>query len=534
MRHIALTMGRIKVDRWTILACTIVVESIGGLSYIFSLYSDSLKTKFQLTQTKLDLLGTLSNIGATVGLHIGLLTDRVGPRPVVALGGAMGFFGWGATFLALSPAVGWKCPYSILCLQNLLQGQQALTTDVAVVASTGRMFPEHRGLALGLAKSYVGLSGSLVTQAYQGVFRPHVASFMLFIVAAIPLAAGLYVCVYVELGPPRRETAESHARTSTSFAAALLLTGCLALALVASAMASQLWAPADTAAVRLALTVAVAVLFSGVLFFLATRSDGSAKARPDDAEEPLGAPLLLEDEAPPAPAVREYAFLETVRTLDFAILFLAFLCSSGPGLVLINNLGQIVPAVGGLRRGAQDTFVSILSVCNCLGRLTAGVAGDVVIDRWRLPRPLCFGAFCLLTVGAMLLLAVGTPHALYGATVLGGFAYGGLNGGIPPIYTELWGFRAFGAVYAAGSLAEGAASYLLATKLFGSFYDAEARRQNLPAGGACLGAECFRAAALAAAALAAFAALLSFWLAHRSRARYDALYPRKTAGATVQ
>lgn len=53
-----------RVDRWTILACTIVVEAIGGLSYIFSLYSGALKSKFHLTQTRLDLLGTLSNVRA--------------------------------------------------------------------------------------------------------------------------------------------------------------------------------------------------------------------------------------------------------------------------------------------------------------------------------------------------------------------------------------------------------------------------------------------------------------------------------------
>lgn len=53
-----------RVNRWTILACTIVVEAIGGLSYIFSLYSGALKSKFHLTQTRLDLLGTLSNVRA--------------------------------------------------------------------------------------------------------------------------------------------------------------------------------------------------------------------------------------------------------------------------------------------------------------------------------------------------------------------------------------------------------------------------------------------------------------------------------------
>ena len=83
-----------KTARWTTLSAAVLVQSVAGLSYIFSLYSSTLKAKFHLPQTQLDLLGTLSNVGATVGLHMGMLTDRVGPRPVVALGACLGVAGW--------------------------------------------------------------------------------------------------------------------------------------------------------------------------------------------------------------------------------------------------------------------------------------------------------------------------------------------------------------------------------------------------------------------------------------------------------
>jgi hypothetical protein len=48
--------------------------------------------------------------------------------------------GWLPMYFALSPAVQWKAPYWALCVFSLLQGQQMLTTDVAVVRGLGRLF----------------------------------------------------------------------------------------------------------------------------------------------------------------------------------------------------------------------------------------------------------------------------------------------------------------------------------------------------------------------------------------------------------
>ncbi|KAH8060574.1 hypothetical protein JL722_4684 [Aureococcus anophagefferens] len=354
----------------------------------------------------------------------------------------------------------------------------ALTLDVPIVSSTGRAFPEHRGLALGLVKSYVGLSGSLATLAYQAAFRPRVAPFV------------------------------------------------LAIALANVAFAAVSAAAAGTG--RVALGALVAAIFGCVLAFLRSRADPDPGAKASALE----APLLSEE--PRASDAPDFAFLDAIRTKDFCILFVAFVCSSGPGLILINNLGQIVPAVPSLPEGTEDAFVSILSVCNCLGRLSAGALGDHLLAARGAPRPATLAFFCALTAAAMGLLAIGTPASLYGAVVVGGYAYGGLNGGIVPCYSEIWGFASFASLYSAGSLAEGAASYLMATLLFGSLYQREIKSQGLAASATCVGRGCFLNAALVAAALAAFATLLCVVLAVRSRARYAALYPRATARSAIQ
>ena len=50
-------------------------------------------------------------------------------------------------------------------------------------------------------------------------------------------------------------------------------------------------------------------------------------------------------------------------------------------------------------------------------------------------------------VVAMGLLALATPGALYAAVAIGGISYGGLNGIMPAIISELWGLKNFGALY---------------------------------------------------------------------------------------
>lgn len=57
---------------------------------------------------------------------------------------------------------------------------------------------------------------------------------------------------------------------------------------------------------------------------------------------------------------------------------------------------------------ARDVDVSILSVCNCIGRLACGVVGDWALTRHGIPRPAVFGWFIWMMALAMGLLAIGT------------------------------------------------------------------------------------------------------------------------------
>ena len=55
-------------------------------------------------------------------------------------------------------------PYWPLPISGFFQGHSQIWTDVSVISTMVKVFPRHRGLAIGLAKSFVGLSGSIATQ----------------------------------------------------------------------------------------------------------------------------------------------------------------------------------------------------------------------------------------------------------------------------------------------------------------------------------------------------------------------------------
>ena len=56
-------------------------------------------------------------------------------------------------------------PFWPLVVAGFLQGNAQIWTDVSVITTFAKAFPANRGLGIGLGKSFVGLCGSLATQA---------------------------------------------------------------------------------------------------------------------------------------------------------------------------------------------------------------------------------------------------------------------------------------------------------------------------------------------------------------------------------
>ncbi|KAK9190114.1 hypothetical protein WN943_018715 [Citrus x changshan-huyou] len=61
--------------------------------------------------------------------------------------------------------------------------------------------------------------------------------------------------------------------------------------------------------------------------------------------------------------------------MDMLILFLATICGVGGTLLAIDNLRQIGTSLGYPKRG-MSTFVSLVNIWNCLGRVVSGFVSE--------------------------------------------------------------------------------------------------------------------------------------------------------------
>ena len=128
-------------------------------------------------------------------------------------------------------------------------------------------------------------------------------------------------------------------------------------------------------------------------------------------------------------ALRDFTLLQAMATLDFWLHALAFLAAGGAGLVLINNIAQIV-AARGAAPSDTDVFVSLISIANCAGRLVSGAASDAIQSCCArrgvtVPRPLFFAAAALtISVVHVVALLVRGVEILWFVVGSIGFAYG--------------------------------------------------------------------------------------------------------------
>ena len=249
---------RCRRTRWAALAAGVLIESAGGLFYIFGVYSSELKrtpwgggggVNSTLTQNQLDAVVVASNIAGNLGTPAGFFYDRVGPSATVLAGGTMGVLGWGLMWALLSPSTQRASPWPwwLLVVAASLQGQAALITDLSVIPTVASNFPQHRGLGIGLSKAMVGISGSLATTVYLGFFcdsAPAIAPFLLAItvvVACICTVGALPLSVRPAAEVKRIDAAPgAFARTTRTFVVGFVLTTALLLLCLVGAVLDAL------------------------------------------------------------------------------------------------------------------------------------------------------------------------------------------------------------------------------------------------------------------------------------------------------
>lgn len=218
----------------------------------------------------------------------------------------------------------------------------------------------------------------------------------------------------------------------------------------------------------------------------------------------------------------EMNIIEAFGTMNFWLLFFAMMCGMGSGLATINNMNQLCQSLG-YRTVEINTFVSLWSIWNFLGRLGSGYASDLLLWKLGWARPLLM-AIALLTMSiGHIVVALGFRGNLYLGSVIIGICYGSQWSLMPAITSEIFGVKHMGTIYNTIAVASPIGSYVLSVRVIGYIYDREASAGD----NSCSGGHCFMTSFLIMAAVAFLGFVVVVALFFRTRRFYQLLVQRR-------
>ncbi|PPS00048.1 hypothetical protein GOBAR_AA20607 [Gossypium barbadense] len=108
-------------------------------------------------------------------------------------------------------------------------------------------------------------------------------------------------------------------------------------------------------------------------------------------------------------------------------------------------------------------------IWNFLGRVFSGFVSEILIVKYKLPRPLMMAIVLLISCVGYLLVAFPAPGTLYVASIIIGFSFGAQLPLIFAIISELFGLKFFSTLFNCGQMASPLGSYILNVKLTGLY-----------------------------------------------------------------
>ncbi|KAK3265188.1 hypothetical protein CYMTET_26110 [Cymbomonas tetramitiformis] len=513
---------KVYTSRWVSLVGGMLAMLGGGVIYSFGVYSPVYKDKFHYSQTEVDWL----SFSMTAGNYLpfaGMFYDRTSARASLLLGGFLMFVGYVNVWAILNGE--YTANYGLALLATFIGGHGSGYADAAVITTCVKNFPNHRGSVVAIQKSGYGLASSVLTGFYRAFIYPHKTGYVLFVAifcGLMPVVASLFINqVPLELSDsyeaeaPKRKNRkldpdkEFIPQQLDRFMFYVVAIGLFQLAVsISRAVDHQTPKWLD----YLVVAVLVLAIFG---FFLLARGVGAWKllGSPDD----LGACSLESLQSEQEPLLtdsphQDFTPMQTLQSLDFWLIFMAFTASAGSGLMVVNNLADIVQAQHG-SQSIIDIFVSLFSIANCFGRLFFGLYSDYCVNR--IDRPVFFTVILVLYTITNFLLAFSGLPMLYLLLPFVGFLYGGVWSVAPSVISEVFGLKHMGSNY--GLVVPGAT---IGGLLFSTLLTADVYKSHTNGNGECRGNACFQLSFLVIGGCCAFVSVLSIILQRRVRHKY--------------
>ncbi|EPS59101.1 hypothetical protein M569_15705, partial [Genlisea aurea] len=534
-------------SRWFMVFACLLIMSMSGASYIFGIYSNDMKRALGYDQTTLNLVGFFKDLGGNIGIVSGVINEVTPPWVVLAIGMSMNFAGYFLIWLAVTGRTA-KPPLWQMCMYICIGANSQTFSNTGALVTCVKNFPESRGIVIGLLKGFTGLSGAIITQIFRGFFGND-SSALILLIAWLPAAVSFLFLRTVRLMKPAKQEEKEIRVFYNLLFVSLGLAGFLMLLIILQngLVFTRSEYIASAAVVMFMLFTPLAVVFAEEL----KRRKLKKLAERTDSTSPLK--IALDDgnsSSPPAPATpppprnrdhvpwwrdifnppergEDYTIPQALFSIDMLFLFVTITMGAGGTLTAIDNLGQIGKSLGYPSKSIT-TFVSLVSIWGYLGRVSSGFASEILLSKYRFPRPLMLTIVLLLSCAGHLLIAFGIPNSLYAASVIVGFCFGAQWPLIFSIISELFGLKYYSTLYSIGGGASPLGAYIFNVKVTGYLYDREARRQMAAAGIvraagedlSCAGVHCYRVAFFIIAATSFAGCVTSLALVLRTRKFY--------------
>ena len=526
----ALTLD-VLAGRWFMAFASILVMFVAsGANSTFGLYSNAIKSSLGYDQTTLNLLSFFKDLGANVGILAGLINEVTPPWVVLSISAAMNFFGYFMIWLAVTG----KIPHPQLwhmCLYILIgSNSQSFATTGALVTCV-KNFPESRGPVLGILKGYQGgLSAAIITQLFHALYANDTKALIL-LVAWLPAAISLPFLRIIRIMKPVRQMNELHVFYKFLYIS-LVLAGALMILIILDKQLhfNQMEFGFSASLVFSLLFLPVVVVIKEELNLRTIKKQAvnePSQQQPSALRMEPKRVSWLSDVFRSPERGEDYTILQALFSIDMCLIFLTTICGLGGTLTAVDNLGQIGTSLGYSTR-SLSTFISLMSIWNYLGRVFSGFVSEIILTKYKVPRPVLLSLIQLLSCVGYLLMAFNLKNSIYIAWIIVGFCLGAQWPLLFAIISEIFGLKYYSTLFNFSSVASPIGSYLLNVRVTGHLYDQEARRQMAVLGIQrkpgedlnCSGVECFKLAFIIITTVTFFGSLVSFVLVLRTREFY--------------
>jgi hypothetical protein len=289
-----------------------------------------------------------------------------------------------------------------MCVLIFVGTNSATYFNTASLVTCIKNFPASRGPMVGILKGFLGLTSAILTQIYAVMHTADQAKLVLMVAVGPALVAIAMMFVVRPVGGHKQ------ARPSDKKSFMFVYTVCLLLAsyLAVVKLAQDFLRLTDNV-VKVLTVILFVLLVSPIAIPVALTMTSKSELSMEEAllSEPLTAESSssqeegghrqsiltdVEEKSKDTDSLPQserrnrrrlhlgenFTMMQALVKADFWLIWVSFLLGSGPGLTVIDNLGQMSQAVG-----FRDVhiFVSLTSIWNFLGRVGGGYFSEIIV-----------------------------------------------------------------------------------------------------------------------------------------------------------